>query len=315
MPTSSVLSWQKVLLLALLLVPTAAGAHDSARPAFSPTPRSIYLWRGSQADVPEVFVAGGRVTVLRLPIPCDSSRTQLLGWEGRFEPLIASGRSVVLVPLQNLAPEDRFLLRVTLVDGSELPFTVTSSQDRLDGQVNVFPDPTSPQAVAQALEEKTLENERLLAENLRHRQEESSVDHALAALLLNGQVSMTPFSEKDSWVLRGEEVDVEVVLFAPKGRVAPSKAAVVFRVTNKDPKKLWQLQEARLSTFATREPRPFALRAESSAIAPGKTGRLAVVTDFDSFGSTSDGGKLVLELFRDGGHRQVCVQLVAQDRR
>jgi hypothetical protein len=143
MPTSSVLSWQKVLLLALLLVPTAASAHDSARPAFSPTPRNIYLWRNSKADVPEVFVAGGRVTVLRLPIPCDSSRTQLLGWEGRFEPLIASGRSVVLVPLQNLAPEDRFLLRVTLVDGSELPFTVTSSQDRVDGQVNVFPDPTS----------------------------------------------------------------------------------------------------------------------------------------------------------------------------
>ena len=315
MPTLPVRSCRKVPLLALLLVSTAAGARDSEPPALSPTPRSIYLWRGATADVPEVFVAGGRVTVLRLPVPCDSSRTQLLGWEGRFEPLIASGRSVVLVPLQNLAPEDRFLLRVTLVDGSELPFTVTSSPDRVDGQVNVFPDPTSPQAVAQALEEKTRENEQLLAENLRHRQEESSVDHALAALLLNEQVSMTPFTEGDVWLLREDDVEVKITLLIPKGKVAPRKAAVVFTVKNLNPNKPWQLQEARLSTLSTREPRPFALRAAPSAIAPGKTGRIVVVTDFDSFDSNTDGGKLVLELFRDGGQRQACIQLVPRDRR
>ncbi|WP_224249986.1 DUF2381 family protein [Hyalangium gracile] len=50
-------------------------------------------------------------------------------------------------------------------------------------------------------------------------------------------------------------------------------------------------------------------------IAPGKTGRIAVVTDYGSFDASTDGGKLVLELFRDGGHRQVCIQLVPRDRR
>ncbi len=229
--------------------------------------------------------------------------------------MLAGGRSVVLVPLQDLAPGDRFLLRVTLLDGSELPFTVTASDDRVDGQVNVFPDSTSPEAVEQALEEKTQENELLLAENQRHQREESSVDHALAALLLNDQVAMTPFTRGDTWLLREKDVEVKVTLFVPKGKVAPRKAAVVFMVKNQDAQKPWQLQEARLSTFATQQPRPFALRAAPSSIAPGKTGRVAVVTDFDSFDSKTDGGKLVLELFRDGGRRQVCVELVPRDRR
>ncbi len=37
-----------------------------------------------------------------------------------------AGKSVLVVPLQNLEPEDRFLLLVTLADGKELPFTVTA---------------------------------------------------------------------------------------------------------------------------------------------------------------------------------------------
>jgi uncharacterized protein (TIGR02268 family) len=315
MATSHTPSGQKLALLVLLLMSSIAVAHDEASQRRVPPQRSIYLWKSAKVEVPEVFVAGGMVTTLRLPVACDPSRTQLLGWEGRFEPLLAGGRSVVLVPLQNLAPGDRFLLRVTLLDGTELPFTVTASDEHVDGQVNVFPDPTSPEAVEQALDERIQENELLLAENRRHLREESSVDHALAALLLNDQIAMTPFIEKDSWVLREEGVDVEVTLFVPKGKLALRKAAVVFQVKNKDSQKPWELQEARLSTFATRQPRPFALRAAPSSIAPGKTGRVAVVTDFDSFDSNTDGGKLVLELFRVGGRRQVCIQLIPQDHR
>jgi uncharacterized protein (TIGR02268 family) len=312
MPTYPVYRRLQVQLQILLLVSTAAGAH-APQPMLC-APRSIYFSKDAQAEVPEVFVAGGRVTSLRFPTACDPNRTSLLGWEGRFEPLLVGGRSVVLVPLQNLAPGDRFMLRVTLVDGSELPFTVTASEDRVDGQINVFPELTSPEAVQQALSEKTQENEVLVAENRRHRQEESSVDHAIATLLVNDQVELTPFIEGDTWLLREGDVEVKVTLLVPKGKVAPRKAAVIVTVKNKSLKKSWELLEARLSTFTTREPWPFALRTTSS-IAPGKTGRIAVVTDFDSFDSSTGGGKLVLELFRDGGLRQVCIVLVPRDRR
>lgn len=316
MPTSSALKKPGALLLGLwLTVSTAAGAHDVA--PFSPLPssRSIYFSRHAKAEVPELFVAGGVVTTLRFPTACDPSRTSLLGWDGRFEPLLAGGRSVVIVPLQSLAPGDRFLLLVTLMDGTELPFTVTASTHRVDRQVNVFPNLTSPEALQQALEEKTQENELLLVENERHQQQASSVDHALAALLVNDQIAMTPFTEGDTWLLREGNIEVQVKLFVPRGKLAPMKAAVVFTVNNKDPKRPWQLQEARLSTFTSREPRPFALRSLPSSIAPGKTGRIAVITNFDALDAPLDGGKLVLELFRDGGHREVCVELVPRPRR
>lgn len=141
------------------------------------------------------------------------------------------------------------------------------------------------------------------------------MDYALAALLLNEQIAMTPFVESDKWLLREKDVEVEVRVFTSKRKVSPRKAAVVFQVKNQDAQKPWRLQEARLSTLTLREPRPFALRAQPSFIAPGMTGRIAIVTDFDVLEKDADSGKLVLELFRDGGHRQVCVVLVPQDHR
>jgi hypothetical protein len=70
------------------------------------------------------------------------------------------------------------------------------------------------------------------------------------------------------------------------------------------------LQEARLSTFTTWQPKPFALRTTPSSIPPGKAGHIAIVTDLTSFDPTKDGDKLVLELFRNGGLRQAYVELL-----
>jgi hypothetical protein len=45
------------------------------------------------------------------------------------------------VPRQQIPPEDRFLLLVTLADKTERPFTVTARErGRVDQQVNVFSD-------------------------------------------------------------------------------------------------------------------------------------------------------------------------------
>jgi uncharacterized protein (TIGR02268 family) len=315
MMTSAIGQIQKVVLVALLMVSarTAAAHGHFALDAERPRPRTLYLSKDPKHEVPEVFVAGGRVSTLRFATECDPGLTKILGWEGRFEPLLVGGRSVVIVPLKDLDPGDRFMLLVTLMDGTSLPFTVTAREGDVDGQVNVFPDPEVPEAVHTALEEKREENKALRAENHRQREEGISVDHALAALLANGKVEMTPFTEGEKWVLRGEGIEVEILVFIPKKtrrKVAKTKAGVVFKVTNKDPVRPWELQEARLSTLPGGQPKPFALRETSPSIAPGETGRIAIVTDLASFDPARDGDKLALELFRSGGLRQAYVELI-----
>ncbi|MDC0711553.1 DUF2381 family protein [Stigmatella sp. ncwal1] len=309
----------QVALSSLLWAASAADAQAQlCQPNMSdsPMPRRVFLSTQPKDGAAELYVAGGVATLLRLPVAADPVGTRLLGWEGRFEPLLLGGRSVVLVPLQNLAPEDRFMLLVTLADGRELPFTVTSSSARVDGQVDIYIDPESPEAVRTVLEEKRQEVRSLKAENHRQREEGTSVDHALAALLARNEVAMTPFIEDDKWLLSEEGLDVEVTVFVSKRKKAVNrKAAVVLKVTNKDAVRPWVLQEARLTTWATREQRPFALRTTPSPVAPGESARIAVVTDFASFDSGTGTDKLVLEIFRDGGHRQVYVELVPKERR
>jgi hypothetical protein len=90
------------------------------------------------------------------------------------------------------------------------------------------------------------------------------------------------------------------------------KTAVLFTVMNKDRAAPWKLSEARLSTASRLEPRPFALRQEIAEIAPGASGRIAVVADHSAFDSKRGLEQLVLELFRSDGMQQVQVVLELQ---
>lgn len=291
---------RKVALVVLLVVSSSTVAQQQPCLVDLPRPRSIYVSKGARAEVPELFVAGEVVTTLRLDSPCDPSRTKLLGgWEGHFEPVLAGGRSVVIVPLRNLAQGDRFQLLVTLADGTELPFTLTASKTFVDRQVNVFPNPESPEALRSALEESHQENRVLREENLRRELEETSTNHALATLLISGKTSMTRLKRNQKWSLGDEELKATTLILEGDGRTA-----VLIQVTNLDPKRPWKLQEARLSTFTTEEPRPFALRMRPTELPPGKTGFIAIVTDNSSFKTPEGWDKLILELFRDGGLRQ-----------
>jgi hypothetical protein len=134
--------------------------------------------------------------------------------------------------------------------------------------------------------------------------EETSTNHALATLLIRGKTSMTPLNENQKWSLGDEKLKGDVLIFDGGGRMG-----VLIQVTNLDPKKPWRLQEVRLSTFTAGEPRPFALRMSPAELLPGKTGRIAIVTDHSSFKTPEGWEKLVLELFRDGGLRQGYVEV------
>jgi uncharacterized protein (TIGR02268 family) len=266
--------------------------------------RNVYLSDHPNDTAPHVYVTGQVATVLRFEKTCDPQGTKLLGWEGRFEPPVIGGRSVLLVPLQNLEPEDRLPLLVKFTDGAEVPFIVTAREGMGDQQVNVFPDRKTSKAVHAALSDALARERALKEENDRYRKEETSPDHALASLLVSDSTKQTPFIERKKWVLRDGKVEVVVRIYSGK-----AKAAVVFHVTNQESERQWGLMEARLSTTSTGEARPFALRMDRSSIAPGSSGRFAVVADKSAF--KSDGGltNLVLELFRHDGLQQGYVLL------
>jgi uncharacterized protein (TIGR02268 family) len=303
---------QKAVLLALLTGATTAGAHPNPiQQKYSSVHRAFFLSKNPVSKVPTLYVAGGVVTVLRFEQPCDGKRTTLLGWEGRFEPVECAGKRVLLEPLHNLEPEDRFLLLVTLADGTELPFTVTASTTRRDMQVDIYPDPDTPEAVRVTLEETRKENKLLRAKVRRQEDEErwknemlNSTEYSLATLLAQDEISLTQLKELDNRVLRGEGVEILVSTLVPIDRMAKRKVAVVFEVTNKDPEKPWVLHSARIAALATDETKPFTAHGGPDQIAPGQTGRIALVYDLASFDPVKDGDKIVFELFRGNGERQ-----------
>lgn len=282
------------LALPLVLLASMAMAQDGESRV-----RNLYLSDDPRDEAPRVNVGGRVATVLRFEQAVDPARTTMLGWEGWFEPLLVGGKSVVLVPLQKIPPTDRFLLRVTLADGTELPFTVTARESgRVDQQVNVFPDRESPDAVRSRLSDAEWRERLLREENERYHKEEISTDHALAALLVRGAVAMTPFEHVRTWKLPGEGMQIQVRNFTTRDG---TKTALVFRVDNQDPDKPWKLMEARLVSTSTGAEWPFAMRMDQAEIAPGSSGTIAIVSDVSAFDFRKGAEKLVLQLFRSDG--------------
>ena len=299
--------------LLVCLLASVAVARDR-----EPRVRNVYLRDNPKNQAQRVYVTGEVVTVLRFQRPCDPARTKMLGWEGRFEPVECAGKRVLVEPLQNLEPEDRFLLLVTLEDGKELPFTVTAigkEEWKLpDQQVNVFLDPSSPAALRKRLDD-TLARERILEEaNWRH-WEENTADHALAKLVKKGAINLTQLRARRHWFFKKEGVDMDATFLTGEG-----KAAVLFQLTNRDPSKPWSLAEVRLRTtrpgekapILFGEARPFALQKDWEELAPGASGTFAVVVDKSAFTSQEGPCNLTVELYRHDG---LLVGHVVLDRR
>jgi hypothetical protein len=158
----------------------------------------------------------------------------------------------------------------------------------------------------------SLKRERELSEeNHRLRKEENSVDHAYAALIANGEVKKTPFRRKKYWRSKNEDMDTLVEVFE-----GPGKAAVLVHLRNTyygESGEPWTFDGAYVTRdFTNFTARPFALRLERSTIAPGQSGKIAVVVDKSAF-ETTDGNltDLALQIFRGDGLLQVAVALEA----
>jgi uncharacterized protein (TIGR02268 family) len=285
-------------------------ASEAVPQVCAPTERTLILSEHPRTEAPKVYVGGQTATVLRLEKDCDPERTSMLGWKGHFEPLICRDRFVLLYPQRDLTPSDRFLLQVTLTDGTELPFIVTAHQQtysnrQVDQQVNVFEDREGYDAVLSSLY-RALDREReLREENEQYRKEENSIDHAYATLLANGAVKAAPFRLEKTITLKDGDTAMVIKLFSGKG-----KAAVLVNLTNTYSDEPWRLGETRLTTDLTSHTaRPFALRMNPSEIIPGASGALAVVADKSAFVSQEGLVDLTLEIFRGDGLRQVAILL------
>ncbi|HVG57845.1 MAG TPA: DUF2381 family protein [Hyalangium sp.] len=262
-----------------------------------------------------VYVSGQVATVLCFEKGVDPTKTQLLGWEGRFEPLLVGSKMVVIMPIRDLNRDEAVPLLVTLVDGTEIPFIVKPQSFEewgwTDHQVNVFKDSESYNAVLSELYD-TLKKERALREeNQRLKKEENSVDHAYATLLANGEVKKTPFLRKKFWRSKNEDMDIAVELFS-----GPEKAAVVVHLKNTyygDSGEPWKFDGAYVTRdYTSFTSRPFAIRLERSTIQPGQSGKIAVVVDKKAFATKNgDLTDLALQIFRGDGLLQVAVTLEA----
>ncbi|QRK09903.1 DUF2381 family protein [Archangium violaceum] len=257
-----------------------------------------------------IYVAGQVVTALRFEKEVDPAKTKLLAWEGRFEPPLVGGRTVVLEPIRDLDGDEAVPLLVTLVDGTEFAFLVKrpSREDWgwIDHQVNVFKDPDSYNAVLSSLYDSLKRERELSEENERFKKEENSIDHAYATLLANGQVKKTPFRRKRYWRSKNEDMDMKVELFE-----GPGKAAVVIHLKNTYYGGPWKFDGAYLTRdFTSYTARPFALRMDRPEIVPGQSGKISVVVDKSAF--QTDGGQLAdlaLQIFRGDGLLQVAVTM------
>jgi len=271
--------------------------------------RTLLMSDHPAQTTPHIYVSGKVSTVLRFEQECDPARTKLLGWEGRFEPLLVGSKKVVLEPLHDLGEDERVPLLVTLADGTEYVFLVRPPRREkwtwTDHQVNVFKDRESYNAMRSAFDDALKRAFRLSEENERLKKEENSVDHALATLLVNGEEKKTPFTKKRTAVLKNEDMDIKVEVFE-----GPGKAAAVIHLTNTYNDEPWRFRDARLTADLTSyTTRPFALRMERAEIAPGQSGRIAVVADKSTFESKEGLVDLALAIFREDGYLQVLVKL------
>ena len=296
------------IILFLTLVASPALAREMEEKL---TIRTLKVWQHPGQASESIYVSAQVMTGLRFEAEVDTAKTKFLfEWEGRFEPLLAGGNKVVLEPLRQLNNGEALPLLVTLVDGTAFTFLVKPKLPEdggwVDYQVNVFKDPDSYNSLLSRLYDSLNRERSLRDENERFKKEESSVDHAYATLLANGEVKKTPFRRKKVSRMAGEGLEIQVEMFQ-----GPGKGAVVVHLKNKSFSGPWGLDGAYVnSDFSSFTSLPFALRMSRPKIEPGQSGTIAVVVDRSAF--ETEGGQLTelaLQLFREDGFLQLAARL------
>jgi uncharacterized protein DUF2381 len=300
----------RVLVAAWMVMGQAAAAQADCHNRLSPwNPQRRAVWylrdRNDQAP-PKLHVAHGVATVLVFPDEEVKAARILADGEaadGGFAPLEVGRNSVLILPRRDLSDVEHFTVAVALKNGPTIPFSLVTplSDQGSDGQVDVFTKQENPETLQQAMEVMRDQVDRLSGEIERRDRGEVSVDGALAGVLAAGKEDLSPFTEMNAKLISDGHTSIKVVLYKRRSpRLKLDRAAVVFTVTNQGTAP-FELDQVRLSA----EPynmgeRPYALRAQKKVIAPGDSGRFAVVIPADALQVRPKADLLVLELWRAG---------------
>lgn len=296
------LPFQSALFVVLVASASLAGEREKC------ALRTVLLSEHPERDTQRVYVKGQVITTLRFETLVDPDKTKMIGWEGRLEPLAVVRNKVVLEPLHDLNDDEAIPMVVTLMDGTEVPFLLRPPRHEdwawTDQQVDVFKNRESYAAMHAALLDALEKNETLTSENERFRKEETSEDHALAALLASGALEQTPFIAEEAFSGKDEDSNVRATVFRGKGKVA-----VVFKVKNLHAENPWSVQRVQLSTLPDGKERSVAVRSSIREIPPGGSGVVAIVADGSAFMDEGVLKDLSLEVYRQDGQRQAYVAL------
>lgn len=296
--TKADLSW---VALSMTLLPAVAGAQE---PRCLPVlPRHPCFWRTvlpglEERDKPvsEIRVSGGVPTFLHLPSDVNPRRTAITGGQGRFEPVTVCGRFVIITPLKDLAPNERFSMNVTLGDSTRIPLSLTAPAEggRTDGHIEVHLDSKSTAALRASLEYERWRADAYLASYRKLLTKHKSQHDAWALIFASGRAEDTKFVQVKTRPFRFAEVQGQMATF-----INGEDVAVVLTVLNQPDSASWSINEGNVLNPSLPVHLPFGLRAMPDVIPPGGTGTVAFVFDRSAFGPKYDDA-LDIQVYRDG---------------
>jgi len=292
--------------LVLLLWWSAAEARE---PFARSSIRTVLVTKHPADVATEVYVSGQIATVLRFEYNCVRAKTKLFGGEGRFKPLVIGRNILVVEPLHDLREEESVPLSVAMADGTRIAILLKApgpeDWKQLDHQVSFFKNEKSYEAVVSALYDSLARERELKREIEELRKVESSPDHALATLLLEGELKKTTFRSRELSTRKQGDIDVAIEVYGGSG-----KAAVTITLANETSHALSTLEHIRVSQNATETTaRPFAYRVSEDRIGPGETSTIAAVVDKSAFESEGGLVDLALEIFAEDWGAPLMVKL------
>jgi uncharacterized protein (TIGR02268 family) len=255
--------------------------------------------------VSEVHVAGGIPTSLSFLLDVEAERLLLADPKERFFDPQTNGRTVVLVPKEDLPAGERAVLQVTLADGTLLPFTLSTVPAEADLMLEVeleLKRRAGPESVA-ALKSSVADIQGRLDECQASAGEQGMAK--VAALVLAQDPSKPEAFTVEKHPARRLDKQSRLLLETRHIYRLFDLSYLVLTVENRDPSRAWVLERAEVSVAGgaqSTETRVVAVAEEVKVLAPGETARLVV-----GFATPSQevSQRYALKLYEKGGPRHV----------
>ena len=257
------------------------------------------------SGVSEVHVAAGIPTSLSFLLEVDAERVILADSKGRFFDPQVTGRTLVVVPKEDLKSDERVVLQVILNDGTLVPFTLSTVAAEVDLAIDVELDlkkRAGPESVT-ALKSSISDIQGRLDECQASAGEQGM--SKVAALVLAQDPSKPEAFTVEKHAARQLDKQSRLLIETHHLYRLFDLSYLVVSLENRDPSRPWVLERAEVAVSggaSAIETRVVAVAQELKVVAPGETSRLVV-----GFATVSqeEGQRYSLKLYEKGGPRHV----------